>query len=68
MLDDHMTQTPNILSGFAQKRPAVFMVIATYVWTWSFWFSSLNLGTRCVAFPREHDWQRRAQTRRFVGG
>ena len=38
-----MTQRTHILAKFAQNRPAVFMVIVTYVWTWSFWFASLNL-------------------------
>ncbi len=40
-----MTQRMHILTSFAQKRPAIFMVIVTYVWTWSFWFASLNLVT-----------------------
>jgi len=33
----------NTLRGFAQKYPAILMVVTTYVWTWSFWFGSLNL-------------------------
>lgn len=38
-----MNQSTNILTRFAQNRPAVFMVIITYVWTWSFMFTSINL-------------------------
>jgi membrane protease YdiL (CAAX protease family) len=38
-----MTQRLHIFARFAQKRPAIFMVVTTYAWTWSFMFSSLNL-------------------------
>lgn len=40
-----MIWKPNIIASFAQKYPAIFMVIVTYVWTWSFWFISINLLT-----------------------
>jgi len=40
-----MNQRTSIFASFAQKRPAIFMIVATYFWTWSFWFTSLNLVT-----------------------
>ena len=29
----------------ANKHPAIFMVVATYVWTWSFWFLAFSVLT-----------------------
>jgi len=40
-----MSQRTKIFASFAQKQPAIFMVMVTYFWTWSFWFTSLNLVT-----------------------
>lgn len=40
-----MSQRKEIFASFAQKQPAIFMVMVTYFWTWSFWFTSLNLLT-----------------------
>ena len=40
-----MSQRTKIFASFAQKHPAIFMVIISYFWTWSFWFTSLNLVT-----------------------
>jgi membrane protease YdiL (CAAX protease family) len=40
-----VTRKTKILASIAQEQPAVFMVLVTYVWTWSFWFTSLNLVT-----------------------
>lgn len=31
------------MTEFARKHPAVLMVVATYAWTWSFWFLALNV-------------------------
>ena len=45
MLNSNMTEKTNILASLARTRPAVFMIVTTYVWTWSFWFSSLNLAS-----------------------
>jgi len=38
-----MAQRTHILASFAQKQPVIFMLSVTYVWTWSFWFTSVNL-------------------------
>jgi len=41
-----MAERSQIFTSIAQKKqPAILMVAVTYIWTWSFWFTSLNLLT-----------------------
>ncbi len=36
----------NPLAAFANARPVVFFIIAAYLWTWTFWISTLHIITR----------------------